>query len=1405
MSNAISLSNSPNLEPWIRLWMPVATWDQHQGIDDDFLSDYGRLGGVEHALDDPLPGAGSLADYASIPFLMLLGRPGSGKSQQLRAAEQGGWLGQPTVLIEAKEIGSADPSVYLQGILPITTEVPTRLMIDGLDESLLQNPNFVAQLKAWFRRHLDGLGRPRHSLAISCRWADWPQLQIEELRALWHANEFGHLVLCPLRHCDVADTLKRRFGDNADKFWQQMNNLHLRHIACWPQGLIGLMDQFQDSGCTKLASSHADAIRDQVLRHCRLTESPDDRVRWQQSAGGCEWRRRVAGRVAASMVWSGKAQLDLADTAVGTNGEALTPLDLATTEELWEHQRVTVKLSDLDDLVRHTNLMKQMPHQKRWVFQSQVHQEWLAADWLAAQGLDPTRLKQLFGIDVDGRWTVYPALKATAAWLARFDASFRKLVLQSDPLVLLRMDSASLPEIDREEIVEALLQATHAIRVADPGIYHAHLPSLKHSKLAEQLRRWLTDENTCDPAKELAIEIAEKTDLKEIAGLLWQLYSKSVGRLQVEIAGALYRLAIEGFDEEWRAVLRGERLFDEHGTLLGAAIEIMVINSGKIPVRDVLGWMIPERHFKGIGLFQITVQRLHELLTIEDLPAVFAKLGECPMAIHDSLSKAKNLNDAAVKLAIQEFSNPDIRKALVEYWHACLRDHAHPHHDYNQNWEPAALGLEDDIKRREIILALLAHPDFEKFTERKWVLTEEFLILENDFEWCLDQTLAANPEDQWRFSLVIASLIWRMNLSGNLAEKLIAASNKSKALREMLPSPNPDENVISAISRIATEQKAKHDSKGRKWAKKKAEQDQRFQQDLERYTQECHEAHERGEIVWLDVEHILGARTSGPGSRIVSFAPISQIGPDDGWMIEAAARYLTDLPLRLKLEDSHGLYGLLALSTCPAELEHDGAVRRCIEQHWLPLFIGQNCGQGLGAAPSGFCNEYFSRLFPKAFAEGFGRLIRERYRSNGTLAELYSFTDNWLPEMTGQLQAILTEEDLHAGGFYNGLRYLALANEDAAIQVALRWLPKLPPETPRNAKAAVIGASATLVSGRLAAEVEPHLSDETLVADALRTVAHRLDWRDARIDFSKWPDQALKTLVDACWRAFPKLERHRAGRFGFHSVTDEDNAIEFRDHLSAATRARGIEILMPNAHEGDNEDEARQRLHTIDWYRHTTKQALVANSWKPISTDTFFQLASHPNARLARNNDELLEAVTECLRRWESSLAAGAWDHLWDIKSRSSRPEKRIAREMRDWLNEHLDIMAEREIELPSEDRTDVVVQTLASDPLSQKLTVVIELKKNRAGNAKERRTAMKSQLMDRYLRERAHEGWTHGLYVVAWTPIPGSSDDTPEAIAASRIVLEQQATALSTPPFKLGAMVIDARFQTKSTPTRVK
>lgn len=1397
MSNANSVSSN-QIEPWRRLWLPTDTWDRFRGIDEDFLSDHGGKGGIENSWSDSLPGINFLSEYAEVPFLVLLGRPGSGKSHELRQAEKDSFLGGPSVLIEGKEIGATHPAIYLQTVLASRLDQPTRLIIDGLEEILPTNPAFVTQLKAWFRLNIDEHGKPSHRLAISCRWADWPEAQIADLAALWPTAEPRNLVLAPLRHVDAVETLLRRLGEEqANAFWRHLRELRLFPVACWPQGFMALLQKYEDSGFQSVAVSHADAIRDQVIKHCRLADSPDDPVRWQQSAPGAEWRQRVAGRIAATMIASGKAHLALDETAPPATANALGPTELGSTEELWEGRWMSPKLEDLDAVVNRTRLMRRLGGTNRWVFQSQVHQEWLAAEWLAARKLDFPRLRQIFGAEIEGQWMVAPTMRATAAWLARFDPEFRKHVLFHDPLTLLRMDGACLPENERHDVVEALLDATDRIRVLDPGIRHAHLPSLKHGGLAKQLERWLTDPAVTDATKHLAIEIAEKTDLNEISAVLWQIYPNASKRLRPEIGGALLRLAKAGHDDSWQAVLHGKIPCDAHGNLLGAAIEVMVIETQKIPVREILRWILPERRFEVFGLYETVVRSLHERLTVEDLPAVFTCLAEYPEAIEDSLSRAKDFNDAAVCLAVREFDRPELATALVSYWHACLRHHVVPKQDHAGLWRNQENESAADAKRRSFITALVRHSGFERHREHGWVSTSDYLLEDRDFEWCLDQLGTELPENEWRFASLVTAMIWNVDLSGRLGEKLAASCEKSPSLRGMLPTPGDGESVAQAIVRIAAENQTKRQAKQSHSVKIREQREQAHRERMTRENERCRQAHERGEMVWPGAFRILMFRQSQATSGIVTFEPISGIGPDDAWIREAAFRFITDSPDRADFGSDYGLHGLLALAASDGELGRDGPLRQSVENHWLVHFIPLLCNHGFGDTPAGISNERFAELFPAAFTRAFGDFCRGSYRSGGSLSELHQLAKIQIPGSVTELKSILTEQALRPAGFFTGMWFLSRADEEAAIEVALHWLPDLGDEMPRDVAASLFGAAAVLVNGRLSGEIAGHLANIPLVSDGIRAAASRLAWHEREMDFYGWPDHALKALADACWRAFPVTDRFRTSRGAFesHGVTDEDHAMEFRDRLSSAAWSRGIDVIIPTAVDGESDDEAEQRRHMIDWHQHANRQTRVGSDWAPVQPVHFLKLANRPNARLARNQDELLSAVMESLMRWENELInGGVWHHLWNHET--SKPEKTIAREIRSWLKRDLEIPVECEIELASEDRSDLLVETLPTDGTSPALHVVIELKKLRADNAKERRTSMKSQLVDRYLRERQHEGWTHGLYVIAWTPKPKSRADSKEAIEQARLELNGQAEELSVPPFTVKALVIDARYR---------
>jgi hypothetical protein len=395
------------------------------------------------------------------------------------------------------------------------------------------------------------------------------------------------------------------------------------------------------------------------------------------------------------------------------------------------------------------------------------------------------------------------------------------------------------------------------------------------------------------------------------------------------------------------------------------------------------------------------------------------------------------------------------------------------------------------------------------------------------------------------------------------------------------------------------------------------------------------------------------------------------------------------------------------------------------------------------------------------------------------------------------LEKILLSEDLHAAGFFNALYFLSGTNEQIAIRVLEAMIPSIRSGEPDARSVAVLAAAMTLVSGRLTEEIKSHFSDEQLFASAIRFAVSRIRWHVRKLDFSAWPDLAVKNLAEACWRAYPITDRHQnRNTFEFRAVTDDDEAMEFRDQISSAAWSRGIVLDMPENIEGENPEQARQRRHMIDWHKHMNRQIRVGHVWKPLLPSQFFWLTDQPNARLARNQDELREALIESLHRWEESLSNGHWHRLWN--SKNIKHEKVISREMADWLHHDLKLPVECEVEPLLDRRADLLLRIDPTDGISRSLQVVIEVKKLRTGNAPERRTAMKSQLLERYLKPKVRDGWSHGLYVVAWTPTPGSPDDSEESLQKHSKELEKQADDLSVEPFSLKSLVLDCRYRAK-------
>ncbi|HEY1082814.1 MAG TPA: hypothetical protein VGE29_11155, partial [Prosthecobacter sp.] len=981
MSNETTI---PAKESWKRLWLPLANWDAAPRMGDDFLTPDGEPFASQWYSRQKVGGIQRLEDYGSFPFLLLLGRPGAGKSEELKRAHQENALGK-SILITGKEIGSADPGQKIQQL--IEADFPQegdrdglRILFDGLDEVLLSNNNFVSNLKAWMRLHKNAAGHPKYRLAISTRWANWPEMAVQDLAQLWPQPDFLALVLAPLKRDEVFATLKNRYGDAAaNQFWHQMSTRRLQPLACWPQSLLGLMRGFEDTGKTKLAQSYAEAVGDLVVSLCALTDNRDDNSRWDASISGLEWRKRLAGRLAATMVFSGRAKLSLESVNTGLSSEVLRAADLSHTEETWHHLPKLIEQNDVDQLVSRTGLLKRLGSDRLWVFHSHVYQEWLAADWLHEQKLDLRRLQNLFGHSAGEKWKTYTEVKTVACWLAAMNGSFRQLLLDNDPLVLLGMDAGTLPASEREKVVEAILNATHEARAIDhTALEQSHIGSFSHPKLEPQLLKWLNDPGVHETAKELAVEIANQAELRSIIPRFWNLLSQSSGRYRIELAHALGKLATEEDSiPKWKAVLNRELPLDENRDILGYALEHLVLENPQVPLRNALSSVFPEHDSGLIGHYRMVCLRLHEAMTPDDVPVVLTALKKAD--IHTEYQEFHipgNFCNQALKLALENIQRPDIAAALADFWHHSLKRYLFLHEMVDLTHLSIA-GQDLQERRRTLINILIYHPAFDVQQGSKYLLSRHYLFTHEDLEWCLDEILkAGNPDDAWRYALVVADFVWEVPLSRALSEKFNQAYASSSYLKKLLPAPDAGKSVLETIATTVDSRQKEQEADVAKRQKRTQQQQVAFQKRLAECEKAYRENHESGHLVWSGVLTMLGARKHRQGLIREELGLEDEVRENEEWIREAAQRYIVKRPLQSSIEEVRDIYPLFALAVVPTELQSTGPVQDSVRTHWLPALIRCMTDSLLEKDSVGLTRARLAQLFPAEFAQAFGQIMR---------------------------------------------------------------------------------------------------------------------------------------------------------------------------------------------------------------------------------------------------------------------------------------------------------------------------------------------------------------------------------------------------------------------------------------------
>lgn len=978
----------------------------------------------------------------------------------------------------------------------------------------------------------------------------------------------------------------------------------------------------------------------------------------------------------------------------------------------------------------------------------QTFGEFLAARYLTDHQV---RLQQLMDILIhpdDPEGKLVPQLHQTAAWVATMRADIFRKIMDVDPEVLLHSDVATADETDRANLVQSLLDLNEREEIHPRArMGQRRYWTLKHSGLAEQLERYICDRSRGADVRYVATDIAEACELRELGQQLADvvLDTADVYRVRVNAAYAVSRVGDGDARIRLKPLAAGVSGDDPDDEFKGIALSALW--PGLLTAQELLRTLTPPRNDHLVGSYTSFLARSSlDHLAPRDLPSAMAWV-EDKARMERLPHHFGELVDAAMWRAWQHLDEPGVLETFAKATLALLRGH-HMSMGIGGSHPLTRSLLTEHSKRRRVLQAMVPLiTDLDKDPGRLLYFDPPFLLGE-DIPWLIDRLGATESDD---IKATLAQLVFDAFHSSDRTQldAIYEAKEHHPALNRLFAPLFDPIDLGSPRAAQLRDAYYRHQEQLRRIAEHPVDPPPPEHLPL------LFDKFEDGDrSAW--VEFALGLPNQ---QRTFSMNP--DLTNRHAWksadeamrarILAAASVYLQVQEPQMhawlstnniRLYDAAAYKALrLLLTEAPQIL---AALLEEVWGKWAPLTLAYPSGTGDVSE-----DEPVERLVALAYAHAPGEIIN-------TLLPLIDKDNDWAPEIfvvrkldqcwDQRLADVVLEkakdERLKPGCMESLLNELLKHRFDGAIDYVTKILPSGVPVPEEQAKAVVAARILLTHNEDLAWRLVWPLmrNDDTFGQAVASAVSRYVSWH--HLSFGEHlTEEQLADLYMWLERNFPHAEDPTL--LVFHVVTEREEIARWRDSILDQLRSRGTPAAC------DAIQHIARDLSGPDW--------LKRNTWRPPSPTEILNLAESVDARLVRNADQLLDVVIESLRRLEEKLqgsetpaAIDLWNEMGPGLFRP-KDENRLS----DYIKRHLDdelrrrgVVLAREVEIRRGQRTDIYVAAFVQSPAGSdydRVTVVIEVK---GCWHPELRTAMETQLVDRYMVEN---GYSHGLYVIGW------------------------------------------------------
>jgi hypothetical protein len=1365
-----SLPLSMSEQIYERYWCPrsediTLDWD---GYLPDPASDWGRTRN---------PSLVNLSEISEVPCLVLLGEAGMGKTTALEFARQQtyeqtknskdiclplfrlGDYGSDTELCNAVFRNSAFQE-WLSG------KHKLYLFLDSLDEGLLSIKILVRILK----REIESLPCDRLYFRITCRATEWAESLEEKLRKKWGERNVEVYTLAPLSRTNVVEAANREGIVSPDKFLREISEKNAVPLAIKPITLKFLINLYSQN--KKLPNSQIELYELGCLQLC--TEVNSDRLEagWRGKLSETK-RRMIAGRIAAAMIFSNRSSIWIGSDYGSVSDSDILLQELCFGKERIDDQEFYVNRDCIEEVLELTGLFSINRHSYRIEFSHRTYAEFLAAWYLKQQQIELQKILQLIIHSGDPDSRVVPQLHETASWLADMESDVLHEIVKTDPDVLLKTDVPTDAEV-RASIVDNLLMQYEEGRLCNRSENsYCYYAKLKHARLVEQLRPYICDSTKQIDARDLAIDIAKACEVYELQKELANLAISPLEPIDLRASAANALIWIGDIDTQLslKPLIITPLPEDEYDRLRGKILQALWPDG--LNAHELFRALTPPKKRNYTGAYQLFANiKLAQELKPEDLVFALNWLKNKGPRIHSD--PFEKLCDEILVKAWENFDFPGVPKSFAE---VALMQWKY-HEDLIPSYYALPPKLEipfsnDENKRLKFVeqVVFFASSEEEKdlFLLTSSELTSKVLD-PKDIVWLLQQLQDAENS---KAHLIWAALVhWSFNKqqSEKYNSLILEAVHSNDALKrvfgfDIMPIKLHSDWAQSLKRKYYAPQSVENNS-----SKSSILSDSTFQ----RRVLESLNALERDSLnPWLELNsEIIGHSTrrnidADWELNLTSFSAWQQLSDALKIKLLECAKNFTKCQARLNIEQSiledDGFKQafcralLLVLKLNPSYLEE------FTSEYW------KIWAESIISVPGSHQrNEYYLRLieilYSNAPRESLDVLEELIYRENEqykSLFSIHSFKRCWdetledfllekfrdcslTPRSVGQiLDALLQKGSVKSRDLAKSIIVLLSSRDEIEAE-----------------KKSIVSRTFMEHSDSSSWPFLWNLIQEDTGFG--RSVIERFACRcGLGMQFKlNLAESQLSEFYIWLVKQYPYQDDLDYSNAGIaHVISARENVSDLRDSVLQELKDKGslqacfeIERLI-------------KELPEIEWLRRTLIDAqanMRYKSWQPPTPEEFLQLIFDKDKYLVQNGNQLLEVLVGSLERLQLELQGEtpAVRDLWDKVIRNSfRPLDENA--FSDYIKRFLDrdlksrgIIANREVELrrpygsnPGE-RTDIHIDAVLKEPNGDAydvITAIVEIKGCWHGEIK---SAMKTQLVDRYLADNACQ---YGLYLIGW------------------------------------------------------